>query len=106
MARSERSSAVLEQRVLNVDDQNVIIYLDKIKKLLELGNKPKAIIEIEAIIIMLTKQVAKKKGKLVLPIVIPSPTETERANPIFLREFELANKINEVIHILNDRYVS
>lgn len=87
-----------------MEDQNVVLFLDKIKKLLELGNKPKAIQEIEQLEILLIHAVTKKKGKLFLPIIIPEPTETERANPIFLRDFELANKINELINFLNHRH--
>jgi len=73
-----------------MDDQNVIIFLDKIKKLLELGNKPKAITEIEAIMEMLTKQITRKNGKLILPIPHPV-TESE-------------NKLNEIIHFINGRF--
>jgi len=73
-----------------MDDQNVIIYLDKILKLLELGNKPKAITEIEAIMVMLDKQVARKKGLLILPI-LHAQTETD-------------NKVNEIIHYINGRF--
>ena len=87
-----------------MDDQNVTLFLDKIQKLLELGNKPKAITEIETLMILLQRQINIKKGKRFLPIVIPETTETERANPIFLREFELAQKVNEIIHFLNERH--
>lgn len=87
-----------------MEDQNFILFLDKIKKLIELGNRPKAVSEIEALETLLIHQVNKKKGKLFLPITIPEPTETEKANPIFLREFELANKVNEIINFLNNRY--
>ena len=87
-----------------MEDQNIVLFLDKIKKLIELGNKPKAITEIEALETLLIREVTKKKGKHFLPIVIPKTTETERANPIFLREFELAEKINEIIYFLNNRY--
>jgi len=43
-----------------MENQNVIIFLDKIKKLIELGNKPKAISEIEIITIQLERQIRKK----------------------------------------------
>lgn len=89
-----------------MDDNNVIIFMDKIKKLLEQGNKPKAILELDTLILTLERFAAKKKGKLFLPIVIPQPTETEKANPIFLRDFELANKINEIIFFLNGRFTN
>lgn len=65
---------------------------------------PQSIGEIETLVLELTRHISKKKGKQIIPITIPSPTETERANPIFLREFELAGKVNEVISFLNDRY--
>ena len=87
-----------------MEDQNIILFLDKIKKLIELGHKPKAVSEIETLETLLNHQISKKKGKLFLPIVIPEPTETEKANPIFLRDFELANKVNEIINFLNNRY--
>ena len=87
-----------------MDDQNVIIYLDKIKKLIELGNKPKAITEIDAIMVMLNKKMARKNGKLFQLIVIPQATETERSNPIFMRDFELGHKMNEILTFLNDRF--
>ena len=88
-----------------MEDQNIILFLDKIKKLLEIGNKPKAITEIETLETLLVRAVNKKQGKRFLPITIPEPTETEKANPIFLREFEIANKVNEIINFLNDRHM-
>jgi len=87
-----------------MENQNVIIFLDKVKKLLELGNKPKAIIEIDTLITLLERAVLKKKGKRFIPITIPEATETEKANPIFMRDFELAHKQNEVILFLNERF--
>jgi len=53
---------------------------------------------------LLSKQIAKKKGFVIVPITIPPPTETEKANPIFMREFELAGKLNEIIHFINNRF--
>ena len=87
-----------------MEDQNIVLFLDKIKKLIELGNKPKAVTEIDALETMLIREINKKKGKLFLPITIPEPTETEKANPIFLREFEVAHKVNEIVNFLNNRY--
>lgn len=87
-----------------MDDQNVLIFMDKVKKLLEMGNKPKAIIDIDTLITVLERAVLKKKGKRFIPITIPEATETEKANPIFMRDFELANKQNEVINFLNERF--
>lgn len=87
-----------------MEDTNIIMFMDKIHKLIELGNKPKALTEIEVLMEMLQKQINNKKGKIIIPITIPQPTETERANPIFLREFELAGKVNEIIKIINERW--
>ncbi len=87
-----------------MEDQNVIIFMDKVKKLLEIGNKPQAIIEIDSLMTLLERAQLKKKGKRFLPITIPEATETEKANPIFMRDFELANKQNEVINFLNGRF--
>lgn len=87
-----------------MEDTNVVIFIDKVKKLIELGNKPKAIIEIEALEYLLNREISKKKGKLFTPITIPPPTDTEKANPIFMREFELAHKINEIVTFLNGRF--
>lgn len=87
-----------------MEDQNVIIFMDKIKKLLELGNKSKAITEIDTLETMLGRAISKKKGKVIIPITIPQATETEMANPIFMREFEIAGKVNEIISFLNGRF--
>jgi len=87
-----------------MEDQNLLIFVDKIKKLLELGNTPKAINELDGVIIILSRVIAKKKGKLFEIITIPQATETELANPIFMRDFEIANKLNEVITFLNGRF--
>ena len=84
-----------------MEDQNIIIFLDKIKKLLELGNKPKAIAEIEVIMVILQNKIAKKNGKLFRLITIPQQTE---ATDSTLRDFELAHKVNEIITFLNERY--
>jgi len=87
-----------------MEDQNVVIFMDKIKKLIELGNTPTAIAEIDTLEITLTRAITKKKGKLIIPITIPETTDTEKANPIFLREFELAGKVNEIINFINGRF--
>lgn len=44
-----------------MEDQNIILFLDKIKKLIELGNKPKAVTEIESLELVLTREITKKK---------------------------------------------
>jgi len=53
---------------------------------------------------LLQRAISKKKGQHFIPITIPEPTETEKANPIFMRDFELAHKINEIINFLNKRH--
>lgn len=78
--------------------------MDKIKKLLELGNKPQAIIEIDTLIIMLEKKILKKKGKRFLPLNIPVATGTSEVNSLFIRDYEIASKQNEIIYFLNERY--
>jgi len=65
---------------------------------------PQTITAIETLETELLRNISKKKGLQIVPITIPAATETERANPIFMREFELAGKINEVIHFLNQRH--
>jgi len=87
-----------------LDDSNVIILLDKIKKLLELGNKPKAIIELDAVILTLERNIFKKKGRRFQLIAIPVMTKTEESNPMLVRDFELSHKINEILVFLNERY--
>jgi len=87
-----------------MEDQNIVIFLDKLKKNLEMNMVPQSITTIETLEIELMRNISKKKGKHILPITIPEPTETERSNPIFLREFELAGKVNEVIHFINNRF--
>jgi len=84
-----------------MENQNVIIFLDKIKKLIELGNTPKAISEIEIIIIELERQIRKKQGKIILPLVIPSVHNITKS-----KSFSLDNrkKLNEIIHFINGRF--
>jgi len=87
-----------------MEDQNVVLFLDKIKKNLEMNKVPQTITDIEILETVLMKAISKNKGNQIIPITIPEPTETEKANPIFLREFELAGKVNEVIHFINNRF--
>lgn len=87
-----------------MEDQNVVIFLDKIKKDLEMHKVPQTITHIEALETELLRSISKKKGLQIVPITIPPATETEKANPIFMREFELAGKINEIIYFLNQRH--
>jgi len=76
-----------------MEDQNIIIFLDEIKKLLELGNKPKAIAEIDALIITLERSMALKKGKR-FPFVL-----TETYSPK-----EIAGVVNQITSYLNKRF--
>jgi len=87
-----------------MEDQNVILFMDKIKKLIELGNKPKAVSEIEALDVLLQKAITRKKGKHFIPLSVPTPTEEDKSNLIIMRDFEIANKVNEIINFLNNRH--
>lgn len=69
-----------------------MIFLDKIKKLLELGNTPKVIIEIDTLIMVLERQINKKKGKR-FKLISPQSTESE-----------VSHSLNEVISFLNERF--
>jgi len=87
-----------------MEDTNIVVWLDKIKKKLELGMVPQTIMDIEVLENELLRYIAKKKGVQIVPITIPEPTETEKANPIFMRDFEIAGKTNEIIHFINNRF--
>lgn len=78
--------------------------MDEIKKLLELGNKPKAILKLDTLIIILEREMLKRNGKRFLPLHIPVATETSKTNPLLIRDCEIASKQNEIIHFLNERY--
>jgi len=84
-----------------MDSQNVIIFLDKVKKLIELGNKPKAISEIETITIQLEHQIRKKQGKIIVPLLIPGVDEISNE-----KSFSIDNrkKLNEIISFINKRF--
>ena len=84
-----------------MDNQNVIIFLDKVKKLIELGNKPQAISEIETIIIQLEHQIRKKQGKIIVPLLIPSIQEISNEK-LFCTDNR--KKLNEIIHFINKRF--
>jgi len=87
-----------------MEDQNIIILLDKIKKLLELGNKPKAILEIETTIIMLERKLAKEKGSrftsLHIEQELPGVELSEHGKFTEMNR----QKINEIIRFLNERF--
>lgn len=83
---------------------NVVQVLDTVLKSIQLGNIPKATQEIESVLHILNMETAKRQGKLFQPIHIPQMTETELKNPLLQRDFELANKLNEVIMFLNKRF--
>ena len=84
-----------------MEDQNIIIILDKIKKLVELGNTPTAISEIETIIVQLEHHMRKKQGKIIIPLPIPSIDTISNA-----KAFALDNrkKLDEVIQFINKRF--
>ncbi len=84
-----------------MEDQNVVIILDKIKKLIELGNTPKAVSEIQTIITQLEHHIRKKKGKIITPLPIVSSKEISHS-----KQFALDNrkKINEIITFMNKRF--
>lgn len=65
---------------------------------------PQSITAIEILETELARNIAKKKGVQIVPITIPPATETEKANPIFMRDFELAGKINEIVQFINNRF--
>lgn len=87
-----------------MENENVIQFADKILKLLQLGNIPKSIEELEAVISMLQREIARRGGKRFQLISIPQMTETEEKNPLLQRDFELANKLNEVLQFLNNKF--
>ena len=84
-----------------MENQNIIIFLDKMKKLIELGNTPKATDEIDTLIIQLEHHIRKKQGMVIVPLVIPNVDETSQ--PI---QFSLDNrkKLNEIIQFINKRF--
>ncbi len=82
-----------------MEDQNIIIFLDKMKKLIELGNTPKAVDEIDTLIIQLEHHIRKKQGMAILPLIIP---ETNTKPIQFSRDN--SKKINEIISFINKRF--
>ena len=73
-----------------MEDQNVVILLDKFKKLLEQGNKNKVIVDMEATIITLERHLVKAKGLRIQPLSAPV-TQCDK-------------KINEVVNFINRRF--
>ena len=84
-----------------MEDQNIIIILDKIKKLIELGNTPTAVSEIDTIIVQLEHHIRKKQGKIIIPLPIVSIEEISHS-----KQFALDNrkKLDEVIRFINKRF--
>ena len=72
-----------------MEDQNIIILLDKFKKMLELGNKDKVILDMDATIITLERNVTKAKGLRIQPL---------------LPETKCDKKINEIVDFINKRF--
>ena len=83
-----------------MENQNIIIFLDKIKKLIELGNTPTAISEIDTIIVQLDHSVRKKQGKIIILLPIVTIGEISQS-----KQFALDNrkKLNEIIQFINNR---
>ena len=84
-----------------MENQNIIIFLDKIKKLIELGNTPKAADEIDTLIIQLEHHIRKKQGMVIVPLVIPNVDGISQSI-----QFSLDNrkKLNEIIQFINKRF--
>ena len=78
-----------------MEDQNVVVMLDKFKKMLELGNKEKVITDMDVTIHMLEKQVRRKDGKIIETI----PTTMIGEEPELLKQ-----KINQIVIFINDRF--
>lgn len=77
-----------------MQDQNIIIFLDKIKKLIELGAYPKAIIELDATMEILEKHTREKKGKLFQEMEMQYSGSAE----------DLRLKMNEFLRWANSRF--
>ena len=84
-----------------MENQNIIIFLDKIKKLIELGNTPKAADEIDTLIIQLEHHIRKKQGMVIVPLIIPNVDGISQSI-----QFSLDNrkKLNEIIQFINKRF--
>lgn len=87
-----------------MEDQNVVIFLDKIKKILELGNKPKAIVELDAVIHVLEKKIRKSKGNRFHLLHIVKHIPGEPTNPEYQEITKQSQKINEILCFLNERF--
>ena len=84
-----------------MEDQNIIIFLDKIKKLIELGNTPKAADEIDTLIMELERHIRKRRGMVIVPLIIPGTDEMSKPMQ-FARDN--SQKINEIIQFINKRF--
>jgi len=80
---------------ISLQNQNIIIFLDKIKKLLELGHIPKALLEIDGLVDILNKEELRKNGLNIMYLVPEDPLNPTR--------IEL--KLNEIATFLNKRFV-
>jgi len=87
-----------------MENENIVQFTDKVIKLLQLGNIPKSIQELESVRDMLQRDIVRRGGKRFQLINIPQMTETELKNPLLQRDFELANKLNEVLSFLNSKF--
>jgi len=77
-----------------MENQNIIIFLDKIKKNLELGMVPQTIMDIQMLIKELEITESKKKGKIILPLNNEFSSDVKT----------LSGKVNEIISFINNRF--
>lgn len=88
-----------------MENENVLQMLDKFCKLLELGNVPKVIDEMKTTILMLDRELQKKNGKVILPVVIPQLFGTQLKENITREELiQVQQKQNEIINFINHRF--
>ena len=84
-----------------MEDQNVIIFCDKVKKLIDYGNHPKAVSEIDTLIVELEHKMRKKNGKVILPLPVPEPSQISDEAKFSL---DTRKKQNEIIEFINRRF--
>lgn len=87
-----------------MQNENVIQVLDKVSKLLQLGNSAAALKEVDGALEILVRECAKKDGKLFQELTLPQYSEQELKDPVNLMRLQYGNKLNEIIHFLNHRF--